>query len=139
MNNNIKKILNTTRLHLTEDQEKTFETFIREFIDQSVNVMCENDYHGEWLGEKIREHFGITESAKSADGQKGFLIRTIDGELLFRAYNNDGEFLDYEIAHQDLEVIITDKHAYLYRRGDNYTLDYSPEVLGKNNDNNNSN
>lgn len=139
MNENIKKILDTTRLHLSEDQEKTFETFVREFIDRSVDVMCQNDYHGEWLGEKIREHFGITESARSAEGQKGFLIRTIDGELLFRVYSDDGEYQDYSIAHQDLEVTITDKHAYLYRRGDNYTLDYSPEVLGKNNENNNSN
>lgn len=139
MNDNIKKILDTTRFHLTQDQEKNFETFVREFIDRSVDVMCKNDYHGEWLGEKIREHFGITESARSAEGQKGFLIRTIDGELLFRSYDEDGEFVDYKIAHQDLEVIITDKHAYFYRRGDDYVLDYSPSVLGKNNENTNSN
>lgn len=131
MNTNIQKILETTRLNLTEEQKRSFEVFVREFIDQSVEVMCKNDYHGEWLGEKIRDHFGITESARSADGQKGFLIRTIDGELLFRVYDEDGEFIDYRITHEDLEVTITDKHAYLYRRGDSYLLDYSPDVLGK--------
>ena len=28
-------------------------------IDRSIKVMEKNDYHGEWLGEKIKEHFGI--------------------------------------------------------------------------------
>ena len=139
MNENLQKLLDTTRLHLTEEQQQSFEIFVREFIDRSVDVMCQNDYHGEWLGEKVREHFGITESARSADGQKGFLIRTIDGELLFRTYDADGEFLDYSIAHQDLEITITDQHAYFYRRGDDYILDYSPKVLGKTNENTDSN
>jgi len=28
-------------------------------IDRSIKVMEKNDYHGEWLGEKIKEYFGI--------------------------------------------------------------------------------
>ena len=28
-------------------------------IDRSIKVMEKNDYHGGWLGEKIKEHFGI--------------------------------------------------------------------------------
>ena len=28
-------------------------------IDRSIKVMKKNDYHGEWLGEKIKEYFGI--------------------------------------------------------------------------------
>lgn len=138
MNENLKKLVNKSRLNI--DNEQSFETFIRELINQSVEVMCKNDYHGEWLGSKIREHFGITESSHSAEGQQGYLVRTIDGELLFRVYDDEGEFIDYEIAHQDLAVTITDTDAYLYRRGDNYLLDYSPIVLlGKKNENTDTN
>jgi hypothetical protein len=28
-------------------------------INESINVMTQHDYHGEWLGKKIKEHFGI--------------------------------------------------------------------------------
>ena len=30
-------------------------------INESIKVMMANDYHGEWLGEKIKEHFGVEE------------------------------------------------------------------------------
>ena len=33
--------------------------FARLIIEESIRVMKEHDYHGEWLGEKIKEHFGI--------------------------------------------------------------------------------
>lgn len=39
------------------------ELFIEKFsellINESIKVMTENDYHGEWLGEKLKEYFGI--------------------------------------------------------------------------------
>jgi hypothetical protein len=28
-------------------------------IKESIQVMVEHDYHGAWLGEKLKEHFGI--------------------------------------------------------------------------------
>ena len=28
-------------------------------INESIKVMMANDYHGEWLGEKLKEHFEI--------------------------------------------------------------------------------
>lgn len=28
-------------------------------IRESIEVMKANDYHGEWLGEKIKDHFGV--------------------------------------------------------------------------------
>jgi len=35
------------------------EKFAELFIKESIKVMMENDYHGEWLGEKLKEHFGV--------------------------------------------------------------------------------
>lgn len=35
--------------------------FAELIIEESIKVMMENDYHGEWLGEKLKEHFGVKE------------------------------------------------------------------------------
>ncbi len=37
----------------------TQKKFARLIIQESIKVMMEHDYHGEWLGEKIKEHFGV--------------------------------------------------------------------------------
>lgn len=37
----------------------TQKKFARLIIQESIKVMMEHDYHGEWLGEKIKEHFGM--------------------------------------------------------------------------------
>jgi len=139
MNSNLKKVVDRTRLHINEDNKNVFEDFVREFVEQSIAVMCENDYHGEWLGSKIREHFGIAESSHSAKDQSGYIIQTIDGEVVFRVYDSVGEFVDYDIAHQDLAVTITDTDAYFYHKGNRNVLDYSPSVLGKKHENTDSN
>jgi len=35
------------------------EKFAELIIRESIEVMIKNDYHGEWLGEKVKEHFGV--------------------------------------------------------------------------------
>ena len=40
------------------DDLKKFAALI---INESIAVMTQHDYHGQWLGEKIKEHFGIEE------------------------------------------------------------------------------
>jgi len=35
------------------------QKFAEMLINESIKVMKANDYHGEWLGEKLKEHFGI--------------------------------------------------------------------------------
>ena len=35
------------------------EAFAKVLIEESIKIMKENDYHGEWLGEKLKEHFGV--------------------------------------------------------------------------------
>jgi hypothetical protein len=37
------------------------EKFAQLIVKESIKVMMENDYHGEWLGEKLKEHFGFEE------------------------------------------------------------------------------
>lgn len=39
--------------------EHKFERFAELIVQESIEVMKRHDYHGEWLGEKIREHFGL--------------------------------------------------------------------------------
>ena len=35
------------------------EKFAQLIVRESIEVMKRHDYHGEWLGEKIRGHFGL--------------------------------------------------------------------------------
>lgn len=69
---------------------------------------------------------------KSANGVSGCLLYMHGlGTYVFRVYNNDGEFTDYDIRHCDLGVTIDDPDAYFYVTTDGKaTLDHSPETLG---------
>ncbi len=71
-----------------------------------------------------------TADVVSANGTHGFLLRGPQG-FFFRVYHASGEFTDYELRHDDLEVTIApDAMASFYRIGKNLILDHSPEVLG---------
>ena len=35
------------------------QKFAELLINESIEVMKKHDYHGEWLGEKLIEHFGL--------------------------------------------------------------------------------
>ena len=63
-------------------------------------------------------------STQSAKGMKGFIIRVLDS-YVFRVYNEDFTFLDYDILHYDLEIQILDD-AVLYRSEFGNYLDYTP-------------
>lgn len=70
----------------------------------------------------------------SAKNLKGFILQTATGDIVFRTYENDGNFKDYNLKHLDLEVIISESSdATLYESEDQsvMNLDYSPETLGK--------
>ena len=41
---------------INQDINRLVEVVIKE----SIQVMVEHDYHGAWLGEKLKEHFGIS-------------------------------------------------------------------------------
>jgi len=66
----------------------------------------------------------------SAEKTKGILIRS-GRNYFFRVYQNDGEFTDYDISHDELSITIdTDAMASFYTDGKNFVLDHSPSVLG---------
>ena len=45
-------------------------------------------------------------TSKPAQGERGFLIRGMDGQIWFRQYNADHDFVDYDITHYDCEIEI---------------------------------
>lgn len=66
-----------------------------------------------------------------AEGVTGILCSTIGGKYFFRVYHAAGEFTDYRLRHNDLEVTISQEAlASFYRIGDDGILDHSPQVLG---------
>jgi hypothetical protein len=59
------------------------------------------------------------------------LLKRVDGTFFFRVYGATGEFADYDILHDDLEVTISaDALASFYQIGGRRLLDHSPDVLG---------
>lgn len=67
---------------------------------------------------------------KSANGVEGHLIYTGDHKYYFRVYDADGGFTDYDIAHSDLCVTITDEDATFYHENSRTILDHAPSTLG---------
>lgn len=67
---------------------------------------------------------------KSADGVRGHLLRGIDGEYCFRVYGENHTFVDYDLHHYDLCVIIDDKDAAFYSGNGIDRLDHAPATLG---------
>ena len=69
-------------------------------------------------------------SSKPAKGQRGMLIRGMDGQIWFRQYDADYDFVDYDITHYDCEIEILDSSAELIRNEHGDYLDYTRESLG---------
>ena len=69
-------------------------------------------------------------TARSANGVRGHLLNLIDGTVMFRVYDAEHNFVDYDINHSDLCVTIDDPDAYFYRRDDQDILDHAPMTLG---------
>ena len=55
MNERIKDLAEQAGLEMYTSQATKFVELL---IQESIEVMVEHDYHGEWLGEKLKEHFG---------------------------------------------------------------------------------
>jgi len=66
-----------------------------------------------------------------AVGAQGVLLRTLDGNVVFRVYGPDHSFVDFDVDHSDLSVTITDSDAYFYQHPDGrLSLDHAPQTLG---------
>ena len=70
---------------------------------------------------------------KSANGVTGHLIQIFTGQTVFRVYDDNHNFVDYDLRHSDLTVTINDEDAYFYRDEYSDALDHAPETLGKQN------
>ena len=82
------------------------------------------------MGQERRRNMDATETR--AIGQRGFLIRVggRDGnEVLFRVYDSENNFVDYEITNHDCEVVIIDPDAALIRNEAGDFLDYTDESM----------
>jgi hypothetical protein len=75
---------------------------------------------------------------KSANGLTGCLIYCADQVYRIRIYADGGDFIDYDIQHNDLLFTICDEDAYLYSNNDRFWIDHSTETLGLNNENSHS-
>ena len=68
-------------------------------------------------------------SEQRAIGVRGMLIRTMD-DIVFRVYDHEHNFVDYEISNFDVEVVIIDPDAAFIRGPAGDFLDYTAESMG---------
>lgn len=50
--------------------------------------------------------------------------------LVFRVYDAEFNFVDYDICHTDMRVVIKDSDAYFYTDGTDHRVDHAPATLG---------
>ena len=83
-------------------------------------------------GDEFRGHEKVTE--QRAIGVRGMLIRTMDNGIndgiVFRVYDHEHNFVDYEISNFDVEVVIIDPDAAFIRGPAGDFLDYTAESMG---------
>jgi hypothetical protein len=74
---------------------------------------------------------------KSAKGIKGHLLYSPFGNervirYFFRIYHDNGDFTDYDIKAEEIEVTLDGKWISLYESdGGNHYLDWSSKTLGR--------
>jgi hypothetical protein len=66
--------------------------------------------------------------SKPAKSQRGYLIRGLGDKIWFRQYNENFEFIDYDITHFDCEIEILESDAVLIESPEGNYLDYNHEV-----------
>ena len=66
---------------------------------------------------------------RPANGSTGYLIRTGD-TVVFRVYDKNHDFVDYDILHYDMRVQIQEDDAHFYENDGETWIDHSPETLG---------
>ena len=74
-------------------------------------------------------------NSKTANGEVGYLIYChATNRHMFRVYDANHDFVDYDIRHNDMRVKIIDPDAHFYTGQFNsepyHELDHSPSTLG---------
>jgi hypothetical protein len=67
---------------------------------------------------------------ESADGQEGYLIWCGGDRYVFRVYTLTYEFIDYDLRHSDMRVVIQDLDAFFYTTEQGACVDHNPATLG---------
>jgi len=75
------------------------------------------------------ENRGSIISEKDALGERGCLIRSMDGRFYFRQYDANHDFVDYEVINYDCDIVIADMDAALIRTAHGDFLDYSSRSM----------
>lgn len=66
---------------------------------------------------------------KPANGSTGYLLRVGD-TIVFRVYDKNHDFVDYDIFHYDMRVQIQEDDAYFYEDDERTWIDHAPLTLG---------
>lgn len=63
-----------------------------------------------------------------AIGVRGILIR-VNNDIMFRVYDHNYDFVDYDITNHDCEIVVIDPDAALIQREAGNFLDYTTESM----------
>ena len=66
----------------------------------------------------------MIKNSKRAKGTIGFIMRGLDGEHFFRVYDKDHNFVDYDILHHDLQVVIIEDDATFFETDKGHFIDH---------------
>ena len=71
------------------------------------------------------------DKVRPATGTVGYLIRVAtDQGYVFRVYDGEHNFVDYDILHYDMRIQIQDEDATFYTNEVGDYIDHSPDTLG---------
>jgi hypothetical protein len=79
---------------------------------------------------QVKLRSGREAEVEPAKGTYGMLLVSGAGDRYFLRVRHGTEFLDYRLAHSDVEIRIVDNDAFFYRAGDDLWLDHAPKSLG---------
>ena len=67
---------------------------------------------------------GRVAKVSQATGMRGVLCFDLAGRVFFRSYGEDGTFVDYDLHHSDLSIVIEEEAAF-------YEFDDGTNVLDR--------
>ena len=72
----------------------------------------------------------VKPKSRTANGEVGYLIWCGGDRFVFRQYDSQYNFKDYDIRHTDMRIKIIDADAHFYEGPGVQELDHSPDPLG---------
>jgi hypothetical protein len=72
----------------------------------------------------------VKPKSRTANGEVGYLIWCGGDRYVFRQYDAQYNFKDYDIRHTDMRIKIIDADAHFYEGAGVQELDHCPATLG---------